>query len=56
MFRFEAALRGWNAAIVVATESHRESLLLGLQAVGLDMGAAMEDGISGEQCEKYLLR
>ena len=40
----EAALRAGNAAIVVATESHRESLLLELQAVGFDMAASIEEG------------
>lgn len=40
----EAALRAGNAAIAVATESHRESLLLELQAVGLDMAAVIEEG------------
>ena len=35
-----AALEAGNAAIVVATESHRDSLLLRLQAHGLDMDAA----------------
>ena len=40
----EAALRAGNAAIVVATGSHRESLLLELRAVGLDMDAAIEEG------------
>jgi DNA-binding NarL/FixJ family response regulator len=39
-----AALNGGNAAIVVATESHRESLLLRLQAHGLDIGTAIEQG------------
>jgi hypothetical protein len=34
----------WNAAIVVATESHRDSLLPRLQAHGLDIGAAIEQG------------
>ena len=37
------ALRGGNAAIVVATESHKDSLLLHLQAAGLDMAAAIEE-------------
>jgi DNA-binding NarL/FixJ family response regulator len=40
----EAALKAGNAAIVVATESHRNSLLLRLQALGLDIGAAIEQG------------
>ena len=39
-----AALKFGNAAIVVATGSHRENLLLNLQAEGLDMGAAIEQG------------
>jgi DNA-binding NarL/FixJ family response regulator len=39
-----AALRAGNSAIVVATESHRKSLLLELQAHGLDIGAAIEQG------------
>jgi hypothetical protein len=39
-----AALKIGNAAIVVATESHRESLLLELQAHGVDIGAAIEQG------------
>ncbi len=39
-----AALEAGNAAVVVATKSHRDSLLLRLQAHGLDMGAAIEEG------------
>jgi hypothetical protein len=39
-----AALKAGNAAIVVATEFHREGLLLRLQAHGLDIGAAIEQG------------
>lgn len=39
-----AALRTGNAAIVVSTESHRDSLLPRLQAYGLDVGAAIEQG------------
>jgi CheY-like chemotaxis protein len=39
-----AALNAGNAVIVVATESHRDSLLLRLQAHGLDIGAAIEAG------------
>lgn len=39
-----AALRTGNAAIVVSTESHRESLLPRLQGYGLDVGAAIEQG------------
>lgn len=39
-----AALMAGKAAIVVATESHRDSLLLRLQAHGLDIGAAIRQG------------
>ena len=39
-----AALRAGNAAIVVSTESHRDSLLARLQAYSLDVGAAIEQG------------
>jgi CheY-like chemotaxis protein len=39
-----AALRAGNSAIVVSTESHRDSLLPRLQAYGLDVGAAVEQG------------
>ena len=39
-----AALKAGNAAIVVATESHRDSLLPRLQAYGSDIGAAIEQG------------
>jgi len=39
-----AALRAGNAVIVLATESHRDSLLWRLQAHGLDVGAAVEQG------------
>jgi DNA-binding NarL/FixJ family response regulator len=39
-----AALNAGKAVIVVATESHRDSLLVRLQAHGLDMGAAIEQG------------
>jgi DNA-binding NarL/FixJ family response regulator len=39
-----AALKAGNAAIVVATESHRDSLLPRLHADGLDIGAAIEQG------------
>jgi DNA-binding NarL/FixJ family response regulator len=39
-----AALRAGNAAIVVATKSHRDSLLPRLQSHGLDIGAATEQG------------
>ena len=36
--------RAGNAVIVIATESHRESLLPRLQAHGLDIAAAIEQG------------
>ena len=39
-----AALTVGNAAIVVATESHRDSLLQRLQTYGSDLGAALEQG------------
>jgi DNA-binding NarL/FixJ family response regulator len=39
-----AALKAGNAAIVVATESHRDGLLARLQAYSLDIGAAIEQG------------
>ena len=39
-----AALKAGDAAIVVATESHRESLLPRLQTHGLDIGDAIEQG------------
>jgi KaiC/GvpD/RAD55 family RecA-like ATPase len=39
-----AALKAGNAAIVVATESHRENLLPRLQAHGVDIGTAIEQG------------
>jgi DNA-binding NarL/FixJ family response regulator len=39
-----SALNAGNAIIVVATESHRDSLLLRLQGHGLDIGAAIEQG------------
>ncbi len=39
-----AALRAGNAGIVVATQSRRDSLLPRLQAYGLDIGAAIEQG------------
>ena len=39
-----AALKAGNAAIVVATESHRERLLPRLQAYGLEIGSAIEQG------------
>lgn len=37
-------LKAGNAAVVVATESHREQLLPSLQAYGVDMSAAIEQG------------
>jgi DNA-binding NarL/FixJ family response regulator len=40
----EASLRIGNAAIVVATEAHRESLLRRLQENGVDVAAALEQG------------
>ena len=39
-----AALKAGNAVIAVATESHRDRLLSRLQAHGLDIGAAIEQG------------
>jgi MEDS: MEthanogen/methylotroph, DcmR Sensory domain len=39
-----AALKAGGAAIVVATASHRESLLSSLQAYAEDLGAAIEQG------------
>jgi len=39
-----ASLNAGKAVIVVATQSHRDSLLLRLQAHGLDIGAAIEQG------------
>jgi len=39
-----AALDVGNAAIVVATQSHRDSLLSRLEVRGLDIGAAIEQG------------
>ena len=39
-----AALKAGNSAIVVATKSHRDSLLLRLQEYGLDIGVAVEQG------------
>lgn len=39
-----AAIRSGNAAIVVATGLHRENLMQGLQAYGIDMAAAIEQG------------
>ena len=40
----EAALQAGNAVIVVATESHRKSLLQRLQEHGVDTAAAIEQG------------
>jgi DNA-binding NarL/FixJ family response regulator len=40
----EAALEAGSAVIVVATESHRRSLLQGLQAHGVDIATATEQG------------
>src|SRR5260221_4787902 len=40
----ETALNAGNPAIVVATESHRNSLFQRLQARGLNIGAAIEQG------------
>ncbi len=40
----QAALAAGNAAIVVATEPHRKSVLQRLQEQGVDMTAAIEDG------------
>ena len=40
----ETALKAGNAAIVAATESHRNSLLRSLRAYGLDIGTAIEEG------------
>jgi DNA-binding NarL/FixJ family response regulator len=39
-----AALKARNSVIVLATESHRDSLVPRLQAHGLDIGAAIEQG------------
>jgi DcmR-like sensory protein/response regulator receiver domain-containing protein len=39
-----SALRAGDAVIVLATESHRNGLLLRLQACGLDVSAAIEQG------------
>jgi DNA-binding NarL/FixJ family response regulator len=39
-----AALNAGNAAILVATGSHRENLMQSLQAYGVDMAAAIEQG------------
>jgi DNA-binding NarL/FixJ family response regulator len=40
----EAALRAGNAVIVIATESHRKSLLVSLPEVGVNIAAAIEEG------------
>ena len=40
----EAALKAGNPVIVVATESHRNGILQRLQAQGLNIGAAIEQG------------
>ena len=40
----EAALKAGRAVIVIATESNRDSLAIKLQACGLDIGAAIEQG------------
>ncbi len=40
----EAALEAGNAVIVIATESHRKSLLQRLQEHGVDVAAALEQG------------
>jgi KaiC/GvpD/RAD55 family RecA-like ATPase len=40
----ESALEAGNAAILIATESHRKSLLQNLQAHGVDCAAAVEQG------------
>src|ERR1700730_1564614 len=39
-----AALNAWDAAIVVATESHQDGLVRRLQAYGLEIGADIEQG------------
>jgi DNA-binding NarL/FixJ family response regulator len=39
-----SALNAMNSAIVIATESHRNSIHLKLRASGLDVGAAIEEG------------
>jgi MEDS: MEthanogen/methylotroph, DcmR Sensory domain len=39
-----AVLKGGDAAILAATESHRDSLLPRLQAFGVDIGVAIEQG------------
>ena len=40
----ESALRAGNTAILIATESHRKGLLENLQARGVDLAAAIEQG------------
>jgi len=39
-----AALKSGSAVIVITTQSHRDGILLRLQAHGLDIGAAIEEG------------
>jgi DNA-binding NarL/FixJ family response regulator len=39
-----SALEAMNSAIVIATESHRNDLLFRLQAAGLDLDTAIEEG------------
>jgi len=39
-----AALKAGNAAIISATESHRDALIPRLQSYGVDVGAAIEQG------------
>jgi DNA-binding NarL/FixJ family response regulator len=39
-----SALRNGNAAVVIATEAHREEFLARLQSSGLDMKTAIEEG------------
>lgn len=56
-----AALKAGNAAIIAATESHRDSLLLRLQTHGLDIGAAIEQGRyialdAADALPKFMLR
>jgi CheY-like chemotaxis protein len=56
-----AALKAGNAALVVATKSRRDSLLPRLQAYGLDIGAAIEQGRyialdAGDALPTFMLR
>jgi DNA-binding NarL/FixJ family response regulator len=56
-----AALKARNAALVVATKSRRDSLLPRLQAYGLDIGAAIEQGRymaldAAEALPRFMLR